>query len=104
MGLFVHIDDNELGYLIALTDEIFGRANRISIITFKQSSSSGPKAINPGIATTNNFILFYVKSKEFWEPNRVFTAAKRDDRYSKFIVNFDSPFYEWRLIPLREAF
>jgi len=52
--LFVHIDDNELGYLIALCDEIFGRKNRINIITFKQSSASGPKAINPGLVTTAN--------------------------------------------------
>lgn len=39
--LFVHIDDNELGYLIAVCDEIFGRSNRVSISTFKQSSVSG---------------------------------------------------------------
>jgi len=39
--LFVHIDDNELGYLIALLDEIFGRSNRISIITFKQGAATG---------------------------------------------------------------
>jgi adenine-specific DNA-methyltransferase len=31
---FIHIDDNELGYLIALADEIFGRKNRISVVTF----------------------------------------------------------------------
>lgn len=29
---FIHIDDNELGYLIALTDEIFGRGNRVSVV------------------------------------------------------------------------
>ena len=101
-SFFVHIDDNELGYLIALTDEIFGRANRVSVITFKQSSASGPKAM--GIVTTNNFILYYVKDKACWEPNRVYTAADRDDRYSKYIANFDAPFEEWELIPLREAF
>src|ERR1019366_6489707 len=28
----VHIDDNEIGYLIALCDEIFGRSNRQSIV------------------------------------------------------------------------
>jgi adenine-specific DNA-methyltransferase len=39
----VHIDDNELGYLIALCDEIFGRTNRLYVVTFKQSSVSGPK-------------------------------------------------------------
>ena len=103
-SFFVHIDDNELGYLIALTDEIFGRTNRVSVITFKQSSASGPKAINPGIVTTNNFILYYVKDKATWEPNRVYTASGRDDRYSKFLSNFDAPFQEWQLISLREAF
>jgi adenine-specific DNA-methyltransferase len=40
-SLFVHIDDNELGYLIVLLDEIFGRANRLYIITFKQGSATG---------------------------------------------------------------
>src|SRR5690349_17529323 len=48
-SFFVHIDDNELAYLIALTDEIFDRRNRISVITFKQSAASGPKSINPGV-------------------------------------------------------
>jgi adenine-specific DNA-methyltransferase len=35
--LFVHIDDNEIGYLIVLIDEIFGRQNRISIITLNRA-------------------------------------------------------------------
>lgn len=63
-SIFIHIDDTELGYLIAVTDEIFGRRNRVSIVTFKQSSASGPKAINPGLVTTTNFILFYAKDKQ----------------------------------------
>ena len=61
-SLFVHIDDNELGYLIALVDEILrARRNRISIITFKQSAASGPKSINPGLVTTR--ILFSIMQK-----------------------------------------
>lgn len=103
-SLFVHIDDNEVGYLIVLIDEIFGRANRVSIVTFKQSAASGPKAINPGIVTTNNFILYYAKDKEAWKPSRVFTATSRDDRYSKYIANFADPFSEWQLLGLRQAF
>ena len=75
--LFVHIDDNELGYLIVLLDEIFGRSNRISIVTFKQSSASGPKAINPGLVTTNNYVLYYAKDKKEWSPNRVVSSQKR---------------------------
>ena len=103
-SLFIHIDDNELGYLIALTDEIFGRNNRISIITFKQSSVSGPKTINPGLVTTNNYLLYYVKNKAVWKPNRVSVPTRRDDRYSKFIENFQDEFHKWQLIPLKDAF
>ncbi len=102
--LFIHIDDNELGYLIALADEVFGRNNRINIITFKQSSVSGPKTINPGLVTTNNYLLYYVKNKSLWRPNRVFVPTRRDDRYSKIIDNAEDCFQRWRLTSLKDAF
>lgn len=102
--LFVHIDDNELGYLIVLCDEIFGRSNRINIITFKQSSASGPKAINPGLVTTANYLVFYAKNRNLWRPNRVYQAVPRDDRYGSFVENIEEPFAAWRLCTLREAF
>ena len=85
--IFVHIDDNELGYLIVLMDELFGRTNRLHIITFKQGSATGHKAINPGCVSTTNFILLYAKSKSSWTPKRLFTARKRDTRYNQFIAN-----------------
>lgn len=103
-SLFVHIDDNELGYLIVLLDEVFGRENRISVVTFKQSSASGPKAINPGLVTTNNYILYYARSKSHWSPNRVFVPGARDDRYNKIIENPEAKYSSWRLVGLREAF
>lgn len=103
--LFVHIDDNELAYLIVLLDEIFGRVNRISIITFKQGSATGHKAINPGVVNTSNFLVIYAKNKNSWSPNRVFTArAERDKRYSQFIENFDDSYADWRFITLAKAF
>jgi len=103
-SMFLHIDDNELAYLMALTDEIFGRKNRISVIAFKQSSVSGPKAVNPGIVTTASFILYYTKNKALWKPNRTFMRTSRDDRYSKFIANYDAPYKKWNLVPLKDAF
>lgn len=103
--MFVHIDDNELGYLIALLDEVFGRANRVSVVTFKQGSATGHKAINPGVVSTTNFILIYAKNKSLWTPNRVFTArAERDKRYGQFIENYDEPFSRWRFVTLASAF
>jgi adenine-specific DNA-methyltransferase len=103
--LFVHIDDNELGYLVVLLDEIFGRSNRVSVITFKQGAATGHKSINPGVVSTSNFILVYAKDKTAWTPNRVFSArAERDKRYGQYIENFDDRFSAWRFITLTRAF
>lgn len=103
--LFVHIDDNELGYLIVLLDEVFGRTNRVAVVTFKQGSATGHKSINPGVVSTTNFVLIYAKNKSSWSPNRVFTArSERDKRYGQFIENFDEPYKEWRFTTLTKAF
>lgn len=102
--LAVHIDDNELGYLIALCDEIFGRNNRLYVITFKQSSVAGPKAINPGIVTIANYIVLYAKDKSCWRPNRVLQPVDRDKRYAKFIENYEQDFRAWRLVNLLDVF
>ncbi len=86
--LFVHIDDNELGYLIVLLDEVFGRANRISVISFKQGSATGHKAINPGVVNTSNFIVIYAKDKQSWMPNRIFVEKSgRDKRYGRMALS-----------------
>jgi adenine-specific DNA-methyltransferase len=103
--IFIHIDDNELAYLMAICDEIFGRSNRCFIATFKQGSATGHKAINPGCVNTTNFILAYCKDKNSWSPNKVFTPrGERNTRYDNFIVNRDKDFSEWEIITLNQAF
>ena len=102
--LFVHIDDNELAYLIVLLDEIFGRQNRVNIITFKQGSATGHKSINPGLVTTTNYLVVYAKNKVCWQPNRLFTERARDSRYSQFIVNYEDDFKKWKSVTLSSAF
>jgi len=102
--IFVHIDDNELGYLIVLMDEVFGRENRLYVITFKQGSATGHKSINPGCVSTSNFILMYAKDKSRWSSNKVFTARERDARYNQFILNRDDVFTEWNITTLTRAF
>jgi adenine-specific DNA-methyltransferase len=101
--LFIHIDDNELGYLIAITDEIMGRKNRVAIVTFKQGAATGHKAINPGMVSIVNFLLIYAKNKEKWKPNRLFTMRERDKRYGKFLKNPDSHYTEWEFGTLSKA-
>ncbi len=104
--MFIHIDDNELAYLTVISDEIFGRANRVSIVTFKQGSATGHKSINPGVVSTSNFILVYARDKKLWKPNRVFAerSSGRDVRYNQFIINRNEPYQGWRFISLMKAF
>ena len=102
--LFVHMDDGYLAYLTIMLDEIFGRNNRLYLVTFKQGAATGHKAINPGCITNTNYVLIYAKSKSDWSPNRVYTKRDRDTRYGKFIINVDSPYQEWKITTLAEAF
>lgn len=102
--LFLHIDDNELGYLIAVADEVMGRKNRIGIVTFKQGAATGHKSINPGMVSTTNFIVVYARDKSKWKPNRLYTGRERDKRYSQFLVNPEEHHSKWKLITLTAAF
>ena len=102
--LFVHIDDNELAYLIVLLDEIFGRGNRLYIVTFKQGSATGHKSINPGCVNTTNYVLIYAKQKQKWTPNRLYTGRERDTRYGQFITNVGEDHSKWKIVTLAKAF
>lgn len=102
--LFVHIDDNELAYLIVVLDEIFGRSNRSYLVTFKQGAPTGHKAINPGCVNTTNYILIYCKDKTKWMPNKLFTGRGRDNRYNQYIVNINENYENWKFISLTKAF
>jgi hypothetical protein len=103
-SIFIHLDDTEILYLIPLADEVFGRKNRVALVTFKQGSATGHKAINPGVVSTSNFIVIYAKNKIRWKPNRVFTARERDKRYGQFIANRKDDYKNWHFITLSKAF
>lgn len=101
--LFVHLDDNEIAYATVVLDEIMGRKNRVSTISFKQSSVSGPKARNPGVVTTTNYLVVYSKNKSQWRPNNTYRSVPRDVRYGTFIENYEEPFENWRFETLTKA-
>lgn len=102
--LFVHIDDTNLGYLLAILDEKFGSKNRLAVVTFKQGAATGHKSINPGVVTTSNFVVIYAKNKARTKYNRLFTARQRDKRYSQFIVNRTDHHTKWKFVTLSKAF
>lgn len=61
--IFVHIDDNEIAYLTVLLDELFGRNNRVNIISVKMSEASGVKMahVDKKLPKLKEFILVYKK-------------------------------------------
>lgn len=103
-SIALYVDNNEIGYLQVLMDEIFGRENRGSLITVKRGSVTGHKAINPGVVNVVEYIMVYAKNKPMWKPKKVYRARERNDRYNNFIRNRDKSLDEWQFVSLLDAF
>lgn len=100
----ISIDNYEIGYLLVLLDEIFGKENRKNIITVKRASATGAKVINPGLVNIVEYIVLYSKNSKRWKPNRVFQTKEYDSRYGSFIENPDDHYEFWRFTTVLEAF
>ena len=96
-AIFVHIDYHELGYLIPLMDEIFGKNNCIQVITVKTSSPAGFKTVNPGPIEVTEFILFYTKQRDCFEFKKQFVPSEYDKNYDLYIENPNDPPEDWIL-------
>lgn len=103
-SIAIYVDNNEVGYLQVLMDEVFGRENRGSLITVKRGSVTGHKAINPGVVNVVEYIMVYAKRKALWKPNKIYRARGRNDRYDHFIKNREKPLEEWVFVSLLDAF
>lgn len=102
--IFISIDHNEVAYMLALMDEIFGRQNRRNIITVKRGSVTGAKVINPGVVNVSEFLVAYSKQITGWRPNRAYRSKGRDDRYNTYITNFEEDFSKWKFASLLDVF
>lgn len=91
-SLWITIDDNEVHYLKILCDEIFGRNNYKSTITWqrKYSVSNNYK----GIASICDFILVYAKSEKF-QNNLLPRTQESIERYSN---PDDDPRGPWKAV------
>jgi adenine-specific DNA-methyltransferase len=104
-AVFVEIDDTELGSLIELMDEVFGRAQRVSVVTIVRSASTGHKAINRGPVNVTDFLLIYEKTRGRWKyrPERR-SRAGVDRAYSTYLANPEADADVWRFEPLARVF
>ena len=102
-AIFVEIDDTSLGTLIDVMDSIFGRANRVAIVTIVRSAATGHKAINLGPINVTDFLLVYAKDrKKLALRPLVRPRHGYDDMYRTFVHDPSAPLAKWRFEPLAE--
>ena len=87
----IAIDHAELFYLGVLADEIFGRDNRIGLVTVvhKPEGRQHSKFFSP----SNEFMLVYAKNKELAKFNKVVLL---DEKKKEFSEIDEIGFYKWK--------
>lgn len=103
-AIAISIGEEELGLLQQILDSLFGRENRIAVVTVKRASVTGHKAINPGVVNVSEFVLIYAKSRREWTGNTIYAERERDDRYSTFIKNRSASPDDWEFVSVLDAF
>ncbi len=101
-AIAVEIDDTQLGPLLVLMDDVFGRENRISTITVVRSATTGHKAKNAGPVHVSDFVLLYARSRKAWRYRAQHTPRRGlDPAYGTWLDNPADPPAHWRFRPLR---
>ncbi len=77
-SIWISIDDREGAYLQVICDEIFGRPNFVSNISWQRNYSI--KGDSKGIVTSAEHIVVYSK-REGWSPNKLPRSAGMDRKY-----------------------
>ena len=95
-AIFISINHIELGYLLILLDEIFGKENKLPLITLKAGTTASYRSINDCPVNVTEYIVAYSKSKDF-KPNPVYRETGYSEDYSHYIINKDAPPSEWNL-------
>jgi adenine-specific DNA-methyltransferase len=65
-SLWITIDDNEAHYSKVLCDEMFGRINFVSSVTWEKKYS--PQGYAQWLSDSYDFVLVYAKQKLAWTP------------------------------------
>jgi adenine-specific DNA-methyltransferase len=95
------IDDTELGALIEIGDQVFGRDNRFAIVTVVRSAATGHKAINRGPMNVTDYVVMWARDKRALRLNASVRArASYDAAYRTWLENPDAPPEAWTFVPL----
>lgn len=79
-AIFISIDDNEVGNLRKLCDEVFGSTNFIATIIWQKVFS--PKNTASYFSEDHDYILIYAKDKSVWRPELLPRSKEAIARYT----------------------
>jgi adenine-specific DNA-methyltransferase len=100
-AIYVHIDHHQLGYLIVLLDEVFGKENKVQVIAIKTASPAGFKTVNPGPIDVTEYILFYTKNKSKFEFKKGYVPVTYNANYNLYLDK-DDDVSKWKFTPIKE--
>jgi adenine-specific DNA-methyltransferase len=104
-ALFLQIGDRELGQALEVGDLVFGRQNRVSIVTVVRSAATGHKAQNAGPVNVSDYVLMYARDRaRLRVVPQVKARAGLDPAYSTWLDNPEDPPARWRYAPLARTF
>lgn len=94
-AIFVSIDDNEVGMLRLLMDEIFGPHNFVANVVWQKKYTIANDS--KWLAENHDHILVYARTKLVWRPRRLARSAEMNDRYRNPDKHPKGP---WKATPL----
>jgi len=100
-AIFIQIDHHELGSLILLMNEIFGKNNKVQIISIKTATPAGFKTVNPGPIDVTEYILFYTKDKSKMDFKKGYVPVGYNKNYNLFLEKTTNP-KNWVFIPIKD--
>ena len=104
-ALFLQIGDRELGQALEVGDEVFGRKNRVSIVTVVRSAATGHKAQNAGPVNVSDFLVMYARDRANLQAVPQMKArAELDPAYSTWLENPSAVPARWTYAPLARTF
>lgn len=78
-AIFVFLDDNEIGPLRMMMDEIFGASNFVATVLWQKVYS--PKNSARHFSEDHDYVVIYAKHAERWRPNLVPRNEAQDSAY-----------------------
>lgn len=99
-AIFISINHIELGYLLVLMDDIFGK-NKLPIITLRAGTTASFRSINDCPVNVSEYVVSYSKSDQYI-PNPLYVPSNYSEDYSHYVVNYDDSPENWILKPISE--